>query len=257
MFKRSMLILGVTFLFLFVQLGAGLVINDPSFTGVAFAKKGDNDKDKDHDKGKKGLRHRVDSLEQQFADFPPGPQGEQGIQGIQGEQGIQGIQGPQGETGPSGPAGADSIVPGPQGLPGNDGISVQGPPGERGPQGVEGPLGPIGPQGPAGEITVIAGANNSTCIRNGDIQTCYGKGFMTLPSPPWQHTRSFYFNFTAPFIEVPVVTNGINSSSGGYAYSVYSHNINENTYTGSVAEILWRQNTASVTMNYIAIGRWR
>jgi len=147
--KRSVLIFGITFLFLFMQLGAGLVLNDSAFTSVAFAKKGDDDKDKDSDKRKKkGLRHRVDVLEEQIANIPEGPQGEQGPQGIQGIEGPIGPQGPQGETGPAGP----------QGIPGNDGADStvagpQGPPGPRGPEGLvglQGSQGDPGPPGPSG-----------------------------------------------------------------------------------------------------------
>ena len=55
---------------------------------------------------------------------PDGPQGIQGIQGAPGTTGLQGLQGPQGQQGNAGPAGADSIIPGPQGLPGADGVGV-------------------------------------------------------------------------------------------------------------------------------------
>lgn len=119
--KRSVLIFGITFLFLFVQLGAGLVLNDPAFTSLAFAK--DNDKDKDSDKGKKkGLRHIVTTLQQQIADL---------------QSQIDNIQL---TPGPVGPPGAD----GTNGTDGINGVGVQGPPGEQGPQG------DVGPQGPAG-----------------------------------------------------------------------------------------------------------
>jgi Collagen triple helix repeat (20 copies) len=75
---------------------------------------------------------------------PPGPQGIPGPAGPQGDTGVQGIPGPQGETGPTGAQG-ESIV-GPEGPQGNPGI--QGPQGELGPQG---PAGSAGPQGPAGD----------------------------------------------------------------------------------------------------------
>jgi len=89
--KRSVLIFGITFLFLFVQLGAGLVINDSAFTSIAFAQK-KKDKDKDDDKGKKkGIRHRVDALEIQTTD-------------LQNQiDTIELLEGPKGDTGPQGP----------------------------------------------------------------------------------------------------------------------------------------------------------
>lgn len=162
--RRSVLIFGLTFLFLFVQLGAGLVLNDSAFTSVAFAK--DKDKDKDSDKGKKkGIRHRVDSLEQQNADLlqqisnlqsqidniqliqgPPGPPGADGINGTNGIDGADStVPGP---PGPPGSDGKDSLVAGPPGPPGPQGIQgeqgLQGADGFQGPQGVEGPAGPAG-----------------------------------------------------------------------------------------------------------------
>ena len=116
--RRSVLISGITFLFLFMQLGVGLVINDSAFTSVAFAKKGDGDKDKDSDKGKKGLRHIVNTLQQEIADLKtqlaniqltPGPPGTDGQDGAQGPQGDVGFQGPQGDAGPPGPAGTSKV----------------------------------------------------------------------------------------------------------------------------------------------------
>lgn len=114
-----------------------------------------------------------------------GEQGVLGMQGGEGNQGIQGIQGligadsvVPGPVGPQGAPGADSIVPGPvgpvsvvpgpqgdpgeQGIPGTDSTvpGVAGPPGDSGPQGdpgatgadstVAGPAGDPGTQGEPG-----------------------------------------------------------------------------------------------------------
>ncbi|MBC8286029.1 MAG: hypothetical protein H8E42_01000 [Nitrospinae bacterium] len=191
--KRSVLIFGITFLFLFVQLGAGLVFNDLAFTSVAFAK--DNDKDKDDDKGKKkGLKHRVDSLEQENTilhglindlqtqvsniQLIPGPQGIQGIpgpvgpQGPAGTNGLDGAQGSQGPVGPTGPPGADSIVagpPGPQGDPGPQGL--QGDTGLQGQVGFQGPQGDPGPTGPAGtpKVTYVSQSSLDENLDDGFI----------------------------------------------------------------------------------------
>lgn len=158
MFKRSILIFGITFLFLFVQLGVGLVINDPAFTSVAFAKKGDDDKDKDRDK-KKGIKHRVDALEQELANIEltpgpqgdPGPQGPQGIQGPAGNNGADGANGAVGAQGPQGPAGNDG-APGVAGADGTNGID-----GVDGANGANGAQGPAGPAGPPGADSTVAG----------------------------------------------------------------------------------------------------
>ena len=144
--RQSALISGITFLFLFMQLSAGLVMNDSVFTSVAFAKKGDNDKDKDKDKGKKGLKHRVDALEQGLAniELTPGPQGEQGIQGVKGDTGNTGETGSAGTNGTNG---ADGAV-GAAGADGTNGIDgAQGPVGSTG---ADGAVGAVGQQGPAG-----------------------------------------------------------------------------------------------------------
>ena len=51
--KRSVLVFSLTILFLFVQLGGGLVLNDTAFTSVAFAqKKGKDKKEENEDKNK-------------------------------------------------------------------------------------------------------------------------------------------------------------------------------------------------------------
>jgi len=151
--KRSVFIFGITFLFLFVQLGAGLVANDSAFTSIAFAQK-KKDKDKDDDKGKKkGIRHRVDALETQTTDLQnqidtieltPGPQGDTGPQGPQGLPGADGATGPQGATGPAGPQGDTGL----QGVAGATG--VQGDTGPAGAVGATGPQGPVGATGSAG-----------------------------------------------------------------------------------------------------------
>src|SRR3990172_1773952 len=58
---------------------------------------------------------------------------------------------PGGGVGPQGPAGADNLIPGPQGLPGNNGAQgpqgVQGLPGNDGAQGTQGIQGPPGADG--------------------------------------------------------------------------------------------------------------
>jgi|GEM_PF-1650036 len=136
--KRSVLIFGITFLFLFVQLGAGLVINDSAFTSIAFAQK-KKDKDKDDDKGKKkGIRHRVDALEIQTTDL------QNQIDTIELLEGPKGDTGPQGPQGDTGPAGADGAV----GATGATGPA--GPQGDTGLQGVAGATGPQGDTGRAG-----------------------------------------------------------------------------------------------------------
>ena len=149
-------------LFIF-SLTGNVLIADPLFTSVAFAK----DKDKDNDKGKKkGIRHIVTTLQQQILDLqsqldsiqliegPTGPTGATGAQGPQGPggndgsdgaNGADGATGPQGDTGSQGPAGndgADSMVAGPPGSQGDTG--PQGDIGFQGPQGDTGPAGPAG-----------------------------------------------------------------------------------------------------------------
>lgn len=269
--KRSVLIFGITFLFLFVQLGAGLVINDPAFTSVAFAKKGDDDKDKDSDKGKKkGIKHRVDALEQDLAniELTPGPQGDKGDTGdtgATGPAGPQGIPGEQGLQGVAGNDGADSIVAGPPGPPGQDGISIQGPPGPEGEVGFQGPKGDTGPQGPQGiqgppgstGITVV-GNIWTGCERNPTTrrQTCWGKA--NLAQTPWpnRHLRFFNFSFAQGFNSPPVITNSINAhNSQRHAFSVYTYSLGAGHYSGSLLNRHWAEaHNTPVQMHYIATG---
>jgi hypothetical protein len=163
-----------TILFFIFSLTGNVLIADPAFSNVAFAKKGDDDKDKD--KGKKGIKHRVDALESQTTDLQnqintieltPGPKGEIGAigpQGPVGNDGVVGTTGPVGPQGPAGPAGADGTdglagAAGPQGPQGQ--VGFQGPQGDPGPQGPAGPAGAdgtdglagaAGPQGPQGQV---------------------------------------------------------------------------------------------------------
>jgi hypothetical protein len=58
--RPNQLPLTLALMFVFVQLSAGLVTNYSIFASVAFAKKGD--KDKDNSKGKKGFRQTVNDL---------------------------------------------------------------------------------------------------------------------------------------------------------------------------------------------------
>ena len=173
MHRLSVTISISTILFFMFSLTANVLIADPAFTSVAFAKKGDKAKDKDSDKGKKGLRHRVDALETQSDDLQnqietieltPGPQGETGATGSAGTDGLAGADGTTGPTGPQG---------------------IQGPQGETGSQGKEGLPGFQGPKGEPGEdsgskdIAVIArpaglDGNHAPGITTYEIQPCTG-----------------------------------------------------------------------------------
>ncbi len=68
--KRSFFIFGISFLFLFVQLGVDLIY-DSAFSSVAFADKKNKDNDKDDDKselkGNKQLRTAVSNLQDEVA----------------------------------------------------------------------------------------------------------------------------------------------------------------------------------------------
>jgi hypothetical protein len=192
-----------TILFFILGLTGNILIADPVFTSVAFAKKGDDDKDKDSDKGKKGkkgLKHRVDALEQELAniELTPGPQGEQGIpgpvgpkgpagsdgtNGEDGATGAQGPQGPQGETGATGAEGPQGAT-GPQGLAGVNGIDgtngtngIDGIDGADGAVGSQGPQGATGPQGPQGEPGSL---NKSDLYTRSTTANLFAHGNVTL-----------------------------------------------------------------------------
>ena len=118
----------------------------------------DGEKDKDSDnRKKKGLRHRVEALEEQIANIPAGPQGPQGLpgkDGIDGVDGAQGLQGIQGERGP-------------QGLPGNDG--TDGINGTNGIDGIDGVDGESGKDSADGVFITSARKGDYNGIRALDI----------------------------------------------------------------------------------------
>lgn len=146
--KRLVLTFGLTFLFLFVQLGAGLVLNDPSLNGVAFAddKKGKN-KEKNKLKGNKRLRAAVGDLQGRVEALEAVGIPSDGQDGAQGPVGPAGPQGPKGDTGATGATGPQ----GPRGIAGATGAT--------GAQGAQGPAGATGPQGPAGADGAGGGAS--------------------------------------------------------------------------------------------------
>lgn len=90
------------------------------------------------------------------------------------------------------------------------------------------------------------------CVVTQTYQMCWGSILLNPSSST--HTRDFYFNFPLAFNSSPVVTNGINANSSGWAFSVYQHNITSKSYSGAIVEHTSRKNLTPVTMNYIAIG---
>ena len=83
-------------------------------------------------------------------------------------------------------------------------------------------------------------------------QICWGYKVLTGS----KHFRDFDFSFVSPFSAPPMVTNGINSQSSGYLFSVYNHTISSTKYSGNIAENhSFRKSTTPVTMNYVAIGK--
>jgi len=258
--RRSVLILGITFLFLFVQMGAGLVLSNPAFTSVAFAKDNDKDKDKDNDKGKKkGLKHRVDTLEIQSTDLQnqintieltPGPQGEQGFPGPQGIQGEQGLPGEPGSNGLDGKDGTNGL----NGADGQDGAdsTVAGPPGPQGNDGFQGPQGDSGPQGPAGAdatntVPIIlsgycnldgtAPGYNKYCITNLDFNTATNylsvatSGDFTALVAGYYRINAWVTSNVASVAHLRLMVNG--------ASRHYGRQWSGNQYTDNNMDLIW------------------
>jgi hypothetical protein len=99
--------------------------------------------------------------------------------------------------------------------------------------------------------TKFVDKDNGQCLIKKKYQICWG----SLTIIDNSHVRSFSFNFPAPFAVTPTITNGINTVSNGYLFSVFSHSITTDSYKGTLAENhSFRKNSAPVTMNYIAIG---
>lgn len=93
----------------------------------------------------------------------PGPAGADSV--VPGPQGIQGAQGVPGDAGAVGATGAASVVPGPKGDPGDTGTQgLQGVKGETGTTGAQGAVGDTGPTGSQGiqGPTGAAGATGAT-----------------------------------------------------------------------------------------------
>ena len=141
--KQPILIFVLTFQFLLVQLGAGLVIKDQTLISKAFA-----------DVDEKDLKREVDKLQNQIDNIQltPGPQGPAGAVGAKGDTGPQGPAGLPGAVGATGPAG----LQGPEGLTGA--VGAKGDTGPQGPAGLTGAVGTTGPAGPAG----VVGAKGDT-----------------------------------------------------------------------------------------------
>jgi len=102
-------------------------------------------------------------------------------------------------------------------------------------------------------------ADNNGCAIFGELQACWGKQSLVIPTDSTQsHVRSFSFNFQKPFDDPPVITNGINSTqpSRGEPFGVYRYKLTEKSYEGAVIHSTkGGTQTANVTMNYIAIGK--
>ena len=102
------------------------------------------------------------------------------------------------------------------------------------------------------EQKIISGSDGQ-CILADTYQLCWGSKL--LDSKTSDHVREFSFNFPVKFKNIPVVTNGINANSSGWAFSVYRHNIDQNSYTGAIVEHTSRKSVTPVIMNYIAIAQ--
>jgi len=99
----------------------------------------------------------------------------------------------------------------------------------------------------------IVTGSDGDCIISDVYQVCWGK--QLLETKVSTHTRHFSFKFPIEFSSIPVVTNGINANSSGWAYSVFTHSINNSTYSGAIVEHSSRKSVTPVSMNYMAISK--
>lgn len=106
-----------------------------------------------------------------------------------------------------------------------------------------------------GMANPLSSTGNATSgyTRIGDIQIAWGKAPLSGSS----NTRPFSFTFPAGFIEQPTVTTGCLVNDAGYTFDVYAYTLSTTAFSGTLNEAQNRNNGATVSMNYTAVGRWR
>ncbi len=109
-----------------------------------------------------------------------------------------------------------------------------------------------GENGKPGVSNVVKSGTNWCALMGEAQQICWGYKELSKAN---EYTRNFDFTFANSFSQKPVVTNGINANSSGWAFSVYTHNISASVYSGSIVEHTSRKSKAPVNMSYVAIGK--
>lgn len=94
-------------------------------------------------------------------------------------------------------------------------------------------------------------STGSTHLPDGTLM-CWGQAELTEGAG--SDSRAFAFEFKEPFAAAPTVTTGIDCKSAGYEFAVYNHQLTEKSYSGRVADVNFRKNSAPVTMHYLAVG---
>lgn len=95
----------------------------------------------------------------------------------------------------------------------------------------------------------------------GNILICWGTRQLATPkNPESQHVREFEFVFGKRFAQRPALSTDIRTHKGrsgaeASAFCVYSHDLTERGYSGSLIEIDKNACPFQVEISYIAIGQ--
>lgn len=106
--------------------------------------------------------------------------------------------------------------------------------------------------------TLFDDQTRSGILRINDLQICWGQVTVEkVPKAVW--ARKISAKFPKPFIDEPTVTHGINTHSNGHGVAVYNWNLTKEGFTGGLnnMHVINKADPGKVTMDYMAIGRWR
>lgn len=99
----------------------------------------------------------------------------------------------------------------------------------------------------------VGNAENG-CMRNRNIQICWGKATISSGSAAW--TRRFSANFPKEFAEPPTVTHAVHNNTSGHALVVYNWDVSSKGFTGALNNMyIAGAFSGRVEMEYMAIGK--
>jgi len=101
------------------------------------------------------------------------------------------------------------------------------------------------------------GDSKKGCARIKDLQICWGRVDTQFRNTNF---RDFQFEFAKPFVEDPIVAEGItgsNPTNEGFAFADANGRMNQNGGHGSLFAIRPNtEDTAEGILSYVAVGKW-